>query len=163
MQEENSEQEYEKSAESPQIISNEDDVSNMQTPETSAGNPLETISQSYDFDNAPALSEKEIDRTLSINSLTNEEIDARLQKLGEELEERWQKRSKMIKDLEELGPASSRVEILAQAIADEFETPENAIGFVKMLLTKGGLTPQQKIAEELYELELILSGNSLRE
>ncbi len=53
----------------------------------------------------------------------------------------------MIKDLENLGQAPSRVEILADAIADEFETPENAIGFVKMLVTKGGLTPQQKIFE----------------
>lgn len=147
MQEENNDQDYGMDQEFPQVISDEGASMDFDSTDAEASNPLDTISDSDDFCQMPTLSEHETDQVLSLNSLTNEEIDARLQKLGEEIEERWQKRSNMIKDLERLGPAPSRVEILAQAIADEFETPENAIGFVKMLVTKGGLTPQQKIIE----------------
>ncbi len=147
MQEENNDQDYGMAQEFPQVISDEGASMDFDSTDAEASNPLDTISDSDDFCQTPTLSEQETDQVLSLNSLTNEEIDARLQKLGEELEERWQKRSNMIKDLERLGPAPSRVEILAKAIVDEFETPENAIGFVKMLVTKGGLTPQQKIIE----------------
>lgn len=147
MQEENNDQDYGMDQEFPQVISDEGASMDFDSTDAEASNPLDTISDSDDFCQTPTLSEQETDQVLSLNSLTNEEIDARLQKLGEELEERWQKRSNMIKDLERLGPAPSRVEILAKAIVDEFETPENAIGFVKMLVTKGGLTPQQKIIE----------------
>lgn len=147
MQEENNDQDYGMDQEFPQVISDEGASMDFDPTDAEASNPLDTISDSDDFCQMPALSEQETDQVLSLNSLTNEEIDARLQKLGDELEERWQKRNNMIKDLERLGPAPSRVEILAQAIVDEFETAENAIGFVKMLVTKGGLTPQQKIIE----------------
>lgn len=147
MQEENNDQDYGMDQEFPQVISDEGASMDFDPTDAEACNPLDTISDSDDFCQMPTLSEQETDQVLSLNSLTNEEIDARLQKLGDELEERWQKRNNMIKDLERLGPAPSRVEILAQAIVDEFETAENAIGFVKMLVTKGGLTPQQKIIE----------------
>lgn len=147
MQEENNDQDYGMDQEFPQVISDEGASMDFDHTDAEACNPLDTISDSDDFCQMPTLSEQETDQVLSLNSLTNEEIDARLQKLGDELEERWQKRNNMIKDLERLGPAPSRVEILAQAIVDEFETAENAIGFVKMLVTKGGLTPQQKIIE----------------
>ncbi len=147
MQEENNDQDYGMDQEFPQVISDEGASLDFDPTDAEACNPLDTISDSDDFCQMPTLSEQETDQVLSLNSLTNEEIDARLQKLGDELEERWQKRNNMIKDLERLGPAPSRVEILAKAIVDEFETAENAIGFVKMLVTKGGLTPQQKIIE----------------
>lgn len=147
MQEENNDQDYGMNQEFPQVISDEGASMGFDSTDAEASNPLDTISDSDDFCQMPTLSEQETDQVLSLNSLTNEEIDARLQKLGDELDERWQKRNNMIKDLERLGPVPSRVEILAQAIVDEFETPENAIGFVKMLVTKGGLTPQQKIIE----------------
>ncbi len=147
MQEENNDQDYGMEQEFPQVISDEGASLDFDPTDAEACNPLDTISDSDDFCQMPTLSEQETDQVLSLNSLTNEEIDARLQKLGDELEERWQKRNNMIKDLERLGPAPSRVEILAKAIVDEFETAENAIGFVKMLVTKGGLTPQQKIIE----------------
>ncbi len=147
MQEENNDQDYGMDQEFPQVISDEGASLDFDPTDAEACNPLDTISDSDDFCQMPTLSEQETDQVLSLNSLTNEEIDARLQKLGDELEERWQKRNNMIKDLERLGPAPSRVEILTKAIVDEFETAENAIGFVKMLVTKGGLTPQQKIIE----------------
>ena len=147
MQEENNDHDYGMDQEFPQVISDEGASMGFDSTDAEASNPLDTISDSDDFCQMPTLSEQETDQVLSLNSLTNEEIDARLQKLGDELDERWQKRNNMIKDLERLGPVPSRVEILAQAIVDEFETPENAIGFVKMLVTKGGLTPQQKIIE----------------
>lgn len=147
MQEENNDQDYGMDQEFPQVISDEGASLDFDPTDAEACNPLDTISDSDDFCQMPTLSEQETDQVLSLNSLTNEEIDARLQKLGDEIEERWQKRNNMIKDLERLGPAPSRVEILTKAIVDEFETAENAIGFVKMLVTKGGLTPQQKIIE----------------
>jgi len=147
MQEENNDQDYGMDQEFPQVISDEGASLDFDPTDAEACNPLDTISDSDDFCQMPTPSEQETDQVLSLNSLTNEEIDARLQKLGDELEERWQKRNNMIKDLERLGPAPSRVEILTKAIVDEFETAENAIGFVKMLVTKGGLTPQQKIIE----------------
>lgn len=147
MQEENSEYDYERLVEDSQTCFQNESEVNQAVTDADFCNPLETTPDNYGFVQMPVLSEEEVDRTLSLNSLTNDEIDARLRQLGEELEERWQKRSNMIKDLENLGPAPSRVEILVDAIADEFETPENAIGFVKMLVTKGGLTPQQKIIQ----------------
>lgn len=147
MQEENSEYDYERLVEDSQTCFHDESEVNQAVTDADFCNPLENITDNYGSCQMPVLSEQEVDRTLSLNSLTNEEIDARLRQLGEELEERWQKRSNMIKDLENLGPAPSRVEILVDAIADEFETPANAIGFVKMLVTKGGLTPQQKIIE----------------
>lgn len=97
-------------------------------------------------DMMPTLSQEEIDTALSINSVSNEEIDARLDKLVEELEERWKNKKNIVKDMEALGPAPSRVQILTDAIKEEFETPENAVSFVKFLVTKGP-TPQQKLAQ----------------
>lgn len=146
MQEDNSERDYERLADNSQTSFNCESEVNQAVTDADFSNPLETIPDNYGSEQMPVLSDEEVDRTLSLNGLTNEEIDARLKQLGEELEERWQKRSNMIRDLENLGPAPSRIEILVDAIADEFETPENAIGFVKMLVTKG-LTPQQKIIE----------------
>ena len=126
------------------VVNDESQAENNNPAEEAITNPLEAIAD-YDYNKTPVLTEEEVNTALNINSLSNEEIDARLQKLGEEIEERWQKRNNMVKDLEALGPAPDRIEILANAIVDEFETPQNAVNFVKMLVTKGGLTPHQKI------------------
>ena len=83
---------------------------------------------------------------LQIAGLTNEEIDARIKKLEDDLVKRWENKKLLVRDLENLGPAPSRMDALVDALKDEFESPQNALAFVKYLIKKGP-TPQQKLVQ----------------
>lgn len=83
---------------------------------------------------------------LQIAGLTNEQIDARINKLEQDLMKRWENQKQLVRDLEALGPAPSRMDALVDAVKDEFGSVQNAATFIKWLVTKGP-TPQQKLIQ----------------
>ncbi|MGN0011374.1 MAG: hypothetical protein ACI35N_08615 [Marinilabiliaceae bacterium] len=83
---------------------------------------------------------------LQIAGLTNEQIDARINKLEQDLMKRWENQKQLVRDLETLGPAPSRMDALVDAVKDEFGSVQNAATFIKWLVTKGP-TPQQKLIQ----------------
>ncbi len=83
---------------------------------------------------------------LQIAGLTNEQIDARINKLEQDLMKRWENQKQLVRDLEALGPAPSRMDVLVDAVKDEFGSVQNAATFIKWLVTKGP-TPQQKLIQ----------------
>lgn len=83
---------------------------------------------------------------LQIAGLTNEQIDARINKLEQDLMKRWENQKQLVRDLEAMGPAPSRMDALVDAVKDEFGSVQNAATFIKWLVTKGP-TPQQKLIQ----------------
>ena len=83
---------------------------------------------------------------LQISGLTNEQIDARINKLEQDLMKRWENQKQLVRDLEAMGPAPSRMDALVDAVKDEFGSVQNAATFIKWLVTKGP-TPQQKLIQ----------------
>lgn len=83
---------------------------------------------------------------LQIAGLTNEQIDARINKLEQDLMKRWENQKQLVRDLEALGPVPSRMDALVDAVKDEFGSVQNAATFIKWLVTKGP-TPQQKLIQ----------------
>ncbi len=92
------------------------------------------------------VSEEERLSALQIAGLTNEEIDARIGKLEQDLVKRWENHEQLVRDLEAMGPAPSRRDALVDAVKDEFGSVQNAASFIRWLVTKGP-TPQQKLVQ----------------
>lgn len=92
------------------------------------------------------VSDEERLSALQIAGLTNEEIDARIGELEQDLIKRWENKEQLVRDLEAMGPAPSRRDALVDAVKDEFGSVQNAAQFIRMLVTKGP-TPQQKLVQ----------------
>ena len=58
---------------------------------------------------------------LQIAGLTNEQIDARINKLEQDLMKRWENQKQLVRDLEAMGPAPSRMDALVDAVKDNFD------------------------------------------
>lgn len=112
---------------------------------------LEPINCDWDIapvseDGSSLVSDEERLSALQIAGLTNEKIDARIGKLEQDLVKRWENRERLVRDLEAMGPAPTRMDALVDAVKDEFGSVQNAASFIKWLVTKGP-TPQQKLIQ----------------
>lgn len=112
---------------------------------------LEPINCDWDIapvseDGSSLVSDEERLSALQIAGLTNEKSDARIGKLEQDLVKRWENRERLVRDLEAMGPAPTRMDALVDAVKDEFGSVQNAASFIKWLVTKGP-TPQQKLIQ----------------